>query len=240
MYFSLHEQLSLQNKAKTFQLFSWLFRYKSTMRLNITRIRPQDYGEYHCISKNEMGFARAVFHLQGNDFLTFSSSSETLFYFASRLCFTLGVTMSRSSLLIFRCLFYGRTKSLHHARPSRLISQPDCLRCSTTRERIIRRHLWTAPNMSRVPRTEVNCKFRLESLWGLMMGLMLFYPLHRNPINFNCRDFKCKDTVVSLYDLVGGSLEVKLTGNRTYMGLPNRTLGEIPVRLNPWRTRTFS
>lgn len=47
-----------------------------------------------------------------------------------------------------------------------------------------------------------------------------------NPINLNrCRDFKCKDTVVSLYDLVGGNLEVKLTGNRTYLGLPNRTLG---------------
>lgn len=38
------------------------------MRLNITKIRPQDYGEYHCVSKNEMGIARAVFHLQGNDF----------------------------------------------------------------------------------------------------------------------------------------------------------------------------
>ena len=40
-------------------------RYKSTMRLNITKIRSQDYGEYHCVSKNEMGIARAVFHLQG-------------------------------------------------------------------------------------------------------------------------------------------------------------------------------
>lgn len=45
--------------------------YKSTMRLNITKIRPQDYGEYHCVSKNEMGIARAVFHLQGNDFSNF-------------------------------------------------------------------------------------------------------------------------------------------------------------------------
>lgn len=44
-----------------------IFSYKSTMRLNITKIRPQDYGEYHCVSKNEMGIARAVFHLQGND-----------------------------------------------------------------------------------------------------------------------------------------------------------------------------
>lgn len=50
------------------QLLSNLFRYKSTMRLNITRMRPQDYGEYHCVSKNEMGIARAVFHLQGNEF----------------------------------------------------------------------------------------------------------------------------------------------------------------------------
>lgn len=47
-----------------------------------------------------------------------------------------------------------------------------------------------------------------------------------NPINFNCRDFKCKDTVVSLYDLVGENLEVKLTGNKSYLGLPNRTLGD--------------
>jgi hypothetical protein len=47
-----------------------------------------------------------------------------------------------------------------------------------------------------------------------------------NPINFNCRDFKCKDTVVSLYDLVGENLEVKLTGNKSYSGLPNRTLGD--------------
>ena len=35
------------------------------MRLNITKIRPQDYGEYHCISKNDMGITRAVFHVQG-------------------------------------------------------------------------------------------------------------------------------------------------------------------------------
>lgn len=48
--------------------FWFHFRYKSTMRLNITKIRSQDYGEYHCVSKNEMGIARAVFHLQGNDF----------------------------------------------------------------------------------------------------------------------------------------------------------------------------
>lgn len=35
------------------------------MRLNITNIRIHDYGEYHCITKNEMGIARAVFHVQG-------------------------------------------------------------------------------------------------------------------------------------------------------------------------------
>jgi hypothetical protein len=40
-------------------------RYKSSMRLNISKIRTQDFGEYHCVSKNEMGTARAVFHLEG-------------------------------------------------------------------------------------------------------------------------------------------------------------------------------
>lgn len=52
-------------------LFLFYSRYKSSMRLNITKIRPQDYGEYHCVSKNEMGIARAVFHLQGNNFYLF-------------------------------------------------------------------------------------------------------------------------------------------------------------------------
>lgn len=36
------------------------------MRLNITKIRSHDYGEYRCVSKNEMGIARAVFHVQGS------------------------------------------------------------------------------------------------------------------------------------------------------------------------------
>ncbi|XP_029726008.1 uncharacterized protein LOC109409677 [Aedes albopictus] len=36
------------------------------------------------------------------------------------------------------------------------------------------------------------------------------------------RDIKCKDAIVSLYDLVG-NLEIKQTGNVSYPGLPNRT-----------------
>jgi hypothetical protein len=35
------------------------------MRLTITKIKPSDYGEYHCISKNELGIARATFQLIG-------------------------------------------------------------------------------------------------------------------------------------------------------------------------------
>lgn len=35
------------------------------------------------------------------------------------------------------------------------------------------------------------------------------------------------DTVISLYDLVGGNLEVKLAGNKTYMGLTSRSSGEL-------------
>lgn len=35
------------------------------MRLNITRISPHDYGEYKCVSKNEMGIIRADFIVQG-------------------------------------------------------------------------------------------------------------------------------------------------------------------------------
>lgn len=38
------------------------------------------------------------------------------------------------------------------------------------------------------------------------------------------REFKCKDTLVTLYDLVG-HLEIKPTENVKYPGLPNRTFG---------------
>ena len=38
------------------------------------------------------------------------------------------------------------------------------------------------------------------------------------------RDFKCKDTIFSLYDLVGGDLEIKPTGNTSYPGFPNRNM----------------
>lgn len=34
----------------------------------MTVMHSQDYGEYHCISKNEMGITRAVFHVQGKSF----------------------------------------------------------------------------------------------------------------------------------------------------------------------------
>ena len=34
------------------------------MRLNITNLQMQDYGEYNCIAKNEMGIAKGVFYLQ--------------------------------------------------------------------------------------------------------------------------------------------------------------------------------
>lgn len=46
------------------------------MRLNITNIRVHDYGEYHCITKNEMGIARAVFHVQGEVLRQFNALSS--------------------------------------------------------------------------------------------------------------------------------------------------------------------
>lgn len=42
------------------------------------------------------------------------------------------------------------------------------------------------------------------------------------------RDIKCKDAIVSLYDLVG-NLEIKQTGNVSYPGLPIRTTGALSV-----------
>lgn len=46
-------------------LFGFPTRYKSIMRLNITKIRPQDFGEYNCVVKNEIEATRGVLHLHG-------------------------------------------------------------------------------------------------------------------------------------------------------------------------------
>lgn len=45
--------------------FALLFRYKSRIRLNITRIRDDDYGEYQCISKNDVNTTTAVIYVNG-------------------------------------------------------------------------------------------------------------------------------------------------------------------------------
>lgn len=45
--------------------FPLLFRYKSRIRLNITRIRDEDYGEYQCISKNDVNTTTAVIYVNG-------------------------------------------------------------------------------------------------------------------------------------------------------------------------------
>lgn len=61
------------------------------------------------------------------------------------------------------------------------------------------------------------------------MRLIFFFfaksNFNRETLFYPCREYKCKDTVVSLYDLVGGNLEVKLAGNKTYAGLPSRSSG---------------
>lgn len=38
---------------------------------------------------------------------------------------------------------------------------------------------------------------------------------------------KCKDTIVSLHDLIGTELEMSRTGNVRYPGLANRTMGNV-------------
>lgn len=36
------------------------------MRLNITDVRPEDFGEYECVSKNEINTTAATFHVYGD------------------------------------------------------------------------------------------------------------------------------------------------------------------------------
>lgn len=62
------------------------------MRLNITITSKRDYGEYHCVSKNEMSLARGVFHVQGKLYIAL-------------LCFASHINMEERNLHI-KALIY--------------------------------------------------------------------------------------------------------------------------------------
>ncbi|XP_049541678.1 uncharacterized protein LOC125954974 [Anopheles darlingi] len=133
----------LENGDK-FQMETLFDGYKSVMRLNITNIRPSDFGEYHCVAKNELGMTEAEFHLmEHSPFIIRPPGSTDI--------------------------------SVYGTKPPEKESYEDICGPPTT------------------------C------------------PECPDP-----RDFKCKDTIVSLYDLVG-NLEIKPIGNISYTGLPNRT-----------------
>lgn len=36
------------------------------MRLNVTDVRPEDFGEYECVSKNDINTTAATFHVYGD------------------------------------------------------------------------------------------------------------------------------------------------------------------------------
>ncbi|KAL7023821.1 hypothetical protein ACKWTF_012794 [Chironomus riparius] len=138
-----------QNDGKYFIETVHTDRYKSIMRLNITKIRSHDYGEYRCVSKNEMGIARAVFQVQERySYMIPSASDDT------------------------PPIMFGARPPLKESFEDLCPPQicPDC--------------------------TDV-------------------------------KETKCRDTSVSLNDLFGGNLELKPSGNKTYMGLPSRTLGKF-------------
>lgn len=46
-----------------FRMETTLDGYKSKMQLNITRIRGDDYGEYHCVSKNEVNTTTGILYV---------------------------------------------------------------------------------------------------------------------------------------------------------------------------------
>lgn len=39
------------------------------MRLNITRVRAEDFGEYQCVSKNEINTTAATFFIYGKRYI---------------------------------------------------------------------------------------------------------------------------------------------------------------------------
>lgn len=116
------------------------------MELSIGLLHQNDFGEYHCVSKNELGMARGIFYILG--------------------------------------------KSPDVTRPLQDISIPQLFGKDAPPKE-------SYDDLCPIPEPCVKCP--------------------------SPKDFKCKDAILSLHDLVGGSLEVKPTGNLTYPGLQNRT-----------------
>ncbi|XP_059613225.1 uncharacterized protein LOC132259559 [Phlebotomus argentipes] len=147
-YWEKFPEGKLLEHGRRYRIESHIDGYKSTMRLNLTVMHSTDYGEYHCISKNEMGITRAVFHLQ------------------DRNPYIIRPLPEHTEVAVFGTM-PPKKESLDDLCPPPPPPCPDC----------------------------------------------------PDP-----KDFKCKDTIVSLFDLIGGHLSIMPTGNRSYPGLPNRTM----------------
>lgn len=61
--FSYSHQLA-NNSRTSFARYHYN-SYRSWMRLNISRIRSEDFGEYQCVSKNEINTTSATFFIYG-------------------------------------------------------------------------------------------------------------------------------------------------------------------------------
>uniref|UniRef100_A0A1B0CMG6 Uncharacterized protein n=1 Tax=Lutzomyia longipalpis TaxID=7200 RepID=A0A1B0CMG6_LUTLO len=155
-YWEKFPEGKLLEHGRRYRIESHIDGYKSTMRLNMTIMQPQDYGEYHCISKNEMGITRAVFHVQ------------------DRNPYIIRPLPEHTEVAVFGTM-PPKKESLDDLCPPPPPPCPDC----------------------------------------------------PDP-----KDFKCKDTIVSLFDLIGGHLSITATGNRSYPGLPNRTMGNWNISVN--------
>lgn len=115
------------------------------MILSITRINDNDYGEYHCIVKNEYGVQRGIFHVYGKTYKPLLDHT--------------------------RVAIYGDPAPARESYEELCPPASKCEQCPDP------------------------------------------------------RSTKCKDQIVSVYDLIGGHLVMKNL-NTSYPGLSNRSLGE--------------
>lgn len=84
-------------------------------------------------------------------------------------------------------------------------------------------------------RSQVSCHVCCSCSYSDISGVVNrisnrhFNGFPRSPCFFllpTTRENKCKDTILSLYDLIGGKLDITPTRGTRYAGLPNRTIGE--------------
>ena len=77
MFKITHELIKDLKENIKFQVFSMLFLLQGRMTLIIAKVRHSDFGDYHCIARNDLAVTRGLVSVYGKLLRNYATNSYT-------------------------------------------------------------------------------------------------------------------------------------------------------------------